>query len=74
MGNSICGQLGHNSVYAEHSPRMVVALRGVHIAGTAASCDYSLALANADTVFSWGDNFHGQEGSVMASSTVGTLW
>jgi hypothetical protein len=53
---------------------MVVALRGVHIAGTAASCDYSLALANADTVFSWGDNFHGQEGSVMASSTVGTLW
>ncbi len=56
------GQLGHGSDGHERFPKMVDALRNVHIAVAAAGSVQSLALAEDGAVFSWGGNSVGQLG------------
>ena len=56
------GNLGRGSNVAEHTPKMVVALRHVRIAAAAAGAGHSLALAEDGSVFSWCRNGFDQLG------------
>ena len=62
FGRGIFGVLGHGSVGDERSPMMVDALCHVRIADAAAGVNFSLALTEDGTVFSWGRNTGGQLG------------
>ena len=56
------GQLGHGTVDAETSPKVIEALTGVHIKQVAAGGWHSLALSNIGDIYAWGWNNHGQLG------------
>ena len=63
FGMNVHGQLGHGSVGAEHSRKMMDALRHVRIAAAAAGQAHSLLLTEDGAVFTWRLNNSGALGS-----------
>lgn len=60
-----CGRasLGHgDDRWEERTPRLIEALRGVHVIAVAAGSEHSLALSEEGEVYSFGWNSHGQLG------------
>ena len=56
------GQLGHGTVDAETTPKIIEALAGIPIKHIAAGGWHSLALSNIGDIYAWGWNNHGQLG------------
>jgi len=61
------GQLGHGGSASEAAPRRVEALRHTRVVGLAGGHFHSLALAEDDTVYTWGTASHGELGHPIAT-------
>jgi len=66
-GRAQRGQLGHGGSTSEATPRRVEALRHTRVVGLAGGHFHSLALAEDDTVYTWGAASHGELGHPIAT-------
>ena len=66
-GHGKQGQLGHGGSTSEATPRRVEALRHTRVVGLAGGHFHSLALAEDDTVYTWGAASHGELGHPIAT-------
>jgi len=61
-GDNSQGQLGHGDTQSLKSPKEIVFLKDKDIVEVIAGGDFSMAVANNRTVYSWGSNDYGQLG------------
>ena len=62
FGDGESGELGHGDHDPQYFPRLIEALRGVRVRVVAAGFEFSLALADTGSVYSWGAGELGELG------------
>ena len=71
-GRNFQGQLGNGSTIQSNTPVTVTGLPGVPVSSIAAGGLHSMALLNNGTVWTWGDNSHGQLGYSTGGNSQNT--